>query len=68
MEPEISEIILQELRDHRKESATRHEAIEQRVRHVESWQSNADGKITAFGIVGVFIGGLVTWATDLFHR
>jgi len=65
---DISQIILDELRAHREESRDRHDKIETRVRNVEAWQSNADGKITVFGLVGVFIGGFVTWVTNLFHN
>lgn len=41
---------------------------DERLRKTEDWQSNANGKITAFGLVGVFLGSVVTWATDLFKH
>lgn len=68
MEKDIAEIILEELRAHREESSKRHEQIDVRVRKVETWQSNADGKVTMIGVFGVLFGGFITWLTDLFHR
>lgn len=53
-----------------KETVTRIEmkldSHDTRIRSVENWQSNANGKITAFGIAGVLVGGAVTYLTDLF--
>lgn len=36
-----------------------------RVNKVEAWQSNADGKLTAFGAFCVTIGGIVGWLVSL---
>lgn len=65
---EISKIILQELRDHRKESNERHIAIDKRIRKVENWQANASGKLTALGVIGVAAGSIVTWLTSVFRE
>ena len=69
----IQQIILEEVRNtrdelkaHRAESLLRHDGIDTRVRHIESWQSNANGKITMIGIVGVLVGGVIGWITDIF--
>lgn len=35
---------------------------------VEKWQSNADGKVTMFGLFCVSLGGILSWLTNLFHR
>ena len=70
---DIQEIILDEVRnvrselqDHRRESSERHDKMDGRVRSVESWQAEANGKITAFGTAGVILGGVITWVTGLF--
>lgn len=31
-----------------------------RLGHIERWQSNADGKITVIGVLGVAVGGFLT--------
>lgn len=41
---------------------------DERIRKTESWQANADGKITAFGAAGVAIGGLITWIASFFKH
>lgn len=68
MSDDITQIILDELREHRKESNDRHVAIDKRVRKVENWQAEANGKITIIGTVGVAVGGIVTWLTDVFRH
>jgi hypothetical protein len=55
------QIILDELREHRRESADRHESMDGRVRKIEHWQSNADGKITAFGVIAAGVGSILTY-------
>lgn len=67
-ENEISKIILDELRAHRSESNERHVQIDNRVRRVEDWQSNANGKISIIGAVGVGIGGFIAWVGDFFRQ
>lgn len=68
MSEEIQHVILDEVRNiraelhlHRTESYDRHDKIDVRVRQVESWQNNADGKITVIATVGVILGGFITW-------
>lgn len=68
MPKEITEIILEELREHRRESSMRHEKMDHRVRKIEDWQSNANGKITMLGAIGVFMGGIVTWLTKFIYK
>lgn len=58
MSDEISNIILEELRALRSDLAPR-------VNAVEKWQSNADGKITMFGIFCVTIGGMISWVVSI---
>ena len=65
---EISQIILEELREHRRESNERHVQVDKRIRKVENWQSEANGKITIISAVGVAIGGIITWVTGIFHQ
>lgn len=64
----IQQIILDELREHRRESNDRHIQIDKRVRKVETWQADANGKITIIGALGVAIGGFITWITDIFKH
>lgn len=61
MNDDISQIILAELRDFRKD-------INTRVNSVEKWQANADGKITMFGVFCMVIGGVIVWITNLFKH
>lgn len=55
-----------------KDTVTRIEAKQdkhdERIRTVESWQNRADGKVTAFGAVGVLIGGVITWVVELWKN
>lgn len=37
---------------------------DERIKDVELWQSNANGKMTMLGAVGVTIGGLLTAAVE----
>ena len=39
-----------------------------RIRAVESWQNNTDGKITAYGVVGVLIGAAITWVSEFWKN
>lgn len=68
MADDISQIILDELRAHRQESAQRHEGFDKRIRKVEIWQADASGKMTMLGLVGVVAGGIVTWLTQIFRH
>lgn len=68
---DLQEIILDEVRNvraelqaHRVESVTRHNGIDTRVRAVENWQSDANGRMTMLGLVGVCIGAVATWFLD----
>lgn len=61
MSKDISEIILEELREFRKD-------MHNRVGKVEMWQSNVDGKITVFGLFCAAIGSFVVWMTNILHR
>ena len=54
MSKDISEVILEELREFRRD-------MQVRVNKVESWQANADGKITMFGLFCTGIGGIAAW-------
>ena len=54
MSDEISKIILEELRALRAD-------MQPRMSKVEKWQSNADGKITMFGIFCAGIGSIITF-------
>ncbi len=64
----IQQIILDELRAHREESRERHEKMDVRVNIVEKWQATADGKISAFGIICVAIGGFIAWLTKVIQN
>jgi len=68
MTKDISELILEELRDHRAESRERHEKLSDRVSTVEAWQNNANGKITMFGAFGIVIGGVLSWVVSIFKH
>lgn len=67
MNDDVSQIILDELREHRRESNLRHEVIDKRVRKVESWQSDAGGKLTAFGVFCTTVGAVVAFLADFFR-
>lgn len=49
---EINEVILQELREHRKESSARHDRLEGRVRSLEN------SRAISFGIVSAVSAGM----------
>lgn len=73
MSEEIQHIILDEVRNiraelhlHRTESYERHDKIDERVRAVESWQNNANGKITVITAVSMAVGGVITWISNKF--
>jgi hypothetical protein len=68
MDKEISQIILDELRAHREESRDRHDQLDIRVRNVEGWQKNAEGKITIIGLVCTATAGFVAWISTLLHK
>jgi len=68
MDNDISQIILDELRAHRLESADRHDKLDGRVRNVEAWQHDAGGKATMLASVAAALGGIVVWATGFFHK
>lgn len=61
MPDNVTQIILDELRAMR-------EDIAPRLRKVESWQDNADGKITMFGLFCSAIGGIVVWFVGTFKH
>ena len=64
----IAQLILEELREFRAEVNARHDKIDERIRDVESWQSNANGKITIIGSLGVLMGGFFTWVVGIFYK
>lgn len=68
MNDEISQIILEELREHRRESNERHSAIDIRIRHVEKWQADAGGKVTMLGIILTSISGVIAWIAGIFKH
>ena len=68
MANDISQIILDELREHRRESADRHELMDVRLRTVENWQHEIKGKATMFGVICTACGGIIAWLTSLLHR
>ena len=61
MSDDIQQIILDELRALRSD-------IHPRLRAVETWQSEANGKITMIGLFATMMGGVVTWVAGMFHR
>lgn len=36
-----------------------------RIGDTEKWQSNADGKVTAIGVICVALGGIISWIVGL---
>lgn len=71
MEDDVAHMILEEVRNtraelhlHRAESSDRHDALDTRVRGVEGWQNNVDGKVTMFGIFCTIAGGLIAWLSN----
>jgi len=68
MKKGISEIILEELREHRAESNARHIEVDKRLRKVEVWQADANGKISIIGAVGVAVGGFITWVSGILRH
>lgn len=60
MSDDISQIILDELRAHRIESADRHERIENRVRSLESTRSEQRGIIRMAMIISTAISGAIS--------
>lgn len=72
---DINEIILQEVREtraelkaHRLESNVRHDSLELRVRTNERWISDANGKITMFGLFCAAVGSAVAWVAGIIHK
>lgn len=41
---------------------------DERLRTIENWQSNANGKMTMISMVGVTIGGLITATVEYFRH
>ena len=65
---DIQEVILEELRAHRTESNARHVEMDKRVRNIENWQSDANGKITMFGAFGTALGAFIVWVVSIFKH
>lgn len=59
MSDNISEIILEELRELRKD-------LTPRVVKIEQWQANVEGKATMFGVLVTALTGFIAWITN--HR
>lgn len=68
MSEDISQIILQELREHRRESSVRHENMDTRVRVVETWQANAEGKVKVFGLFLAAVTSFLAWLIGVFKH
>lgn len=64
MASDINEIILDELREHRRETRERLDKINGRVRKTEEWQANANGKMTILSAIGMMAGGIVAWLAE----
>ena len=60
MENDIAEIILGELREHRKESAKRHEAVETRVRSLEETRSEGRGVMRVVFVLAGFVSTTIS--------
>ena len=62
------DIILDELRAHRDESRDRHNQLDGRVRNVEAWQSNAEGKAKMLAVVMTSAAGVFAWLSGFLHK
>lgn len=62
------DMILEELREHRKESRERHEAMDTRIRSLEETRAHQKGSVTAIGIIASIISGLVSLIVSTFKH
>lgn len=62
------DMILEELREHRKESAERHEKIDTRIRSLEESRAHQKGSITAIGIIATIISGFISFVVSTFKH
>ena len=66
--PDKLDIILDELREHRRESADRHEVIETRVRSLEETRAHQVGAAGAIFAISSIVAGAVTMAINWWHK
>ena len=62
------DIILDELREHRKESKERHDLIEERLRSLEETRAHQKGAATATAAIAALISGVISLLCSLFNK
>jgi len=62
------DIILEELREHRKESKERHDLMELRVRSLEETRAHQKGAATMAGVIATVTSGIVSLIISTFKH
>ena len=68
MSDAVEQIILEELRDHRKESAERHELMEKRVRSLEESRAENRGAIKTSMAISTAFASVISWLVTMWSK
>lgn len=62
----MSDEILSYIKDSVDRIEGKQDKHDERIRKVENWQADANGKVTTIGAIGVVMGGIITAVAEYF--